>query len=77
MQAEREWIMSSKEASGAAQRTETLQDDRSATFDPHQPTDHRQDRPPVVMFDPHFGSPSSGGGRDSRDFDEMMWEHAA
>jgi hypothetical protein len=33
----------------------------------------RQDRPPVAAFDPH----ASGGGRETSDFDEMMWDSAA
>jgi hypothetical protein len=61
----------------ATQMVEPVQDDRLAPFDPYRPTDHWQARPPVVAFDPHFGSLSGGSGYDSRDFDEMMWERAA
>jgi hypothetical protein len=37
----------------------------------------RQDRPPVAAFDPYFGPHASGGGRETSDFDEMMWDSAA
>lgn len=60
--------MNDQDTHGAAQTAEPVQDDRR--------TDHRQDRPPVAAFDPHFGSLSSGG-RESSEFDEMMWESAA
>ena len=60
--------MNDQEGRGAAKTAESSQDDHLAP--------QRQDRPPVDAFDPHFGS-RSGGGRDSSDFDDMMWERAA
>jgi hypothetical protein len=65
--------MNSQEMRGTAHPAEPVQDDRLAAFDPYRPTDHHQDRPPVVAFDPYFTSSSSG----SRDFDELMWKRAA
>ena len=60
--------MNNQEVRGRTHPAEPVQDDRLAPFDPHRPTDHRQNRLRVVAFDPHFGSPSSG----SRDFDELV-----
>ena len=60
--------MSDQETGGAIQPAETVRDDH--------PAERRPERPPVAAFDPHFGSLSSGG-RQSSDFDEMMWERRA
>ena len=60
--------MKDQEGRGRPRRRNRAQDDHLAP--------QRQDRPPVDAFDPHFGS-RSGGGRDSSDFDDMMWERAA
>ena len=35
----------------------------------------QEKRPPVVFFDPYFGSPGAASEHAS-DFDEMMWERA-
>ncbi|HKG76274.1 MAG TPA: hypothetical protein VKA90_02030 [Beijerinckiaceae bacterium] len=60
--------MSDQETRGAIQPAEIVRDDH--------PAERRPERPPVAAFDPHFGS-LSGGGRESSEFDEMMWESAA
>lgn len=52
---------------GGAGDASSVQDDRP----------NMQDRPPVIAFDPHFGSRSGGDRRDTSDFDEMMWERVA
>lgn len=57
--------MNDQDTSGAD--TSSVQDDRADV----------QDRPPVIAFDPHFGSLSGGDRRQSSDFDEMMWERVA
>ena len=59
--------MSDQETRGAIQPAEIVRDDH--------PAERRPERPPVAAFDPHFGSLS--GGRESSEFDEMMWESAA
>ena len=60
--------MSEQETRGAIQPAEVVRDD--------YPVERRPERPPVPAFDPHFGSLSSGG-RQSSEFDDMMWESAA
>ena len=39
----------------------------------HRDNHHRQDRPPVTSFDPHFGSRPNSNRPHRGDFDEMLW----
>ena len=39
----------------------------------HRDNHHRQDRPPVASFDPHFGSWPNSNRPHRSDFDEMLW----
>jgi hypothetical protein len=39
----------------------------------HRDNHHRQDRPPVTSFDPHFGSWPNSNRPHRGDFDEMLW----
>src|SRR3954470_14209321 len=64
--------MNNQEAPGASKKVDPLHDGSPAVFDPYGPTDHtdhRQDRPPAVVFDPYFGKLP----RDSRNFDTVTW----
>jgi hypothetical protein len=39
----------------------------------HRDNHHRQDRPPVTSFDPHFGSRPNSNRPHRSGFDEMLW----
>ena len=49
--------------------------DLPSTAEDQDSRQRRQERPPVLPFDPYFGSPNSAS-EHIRDFDEMMWERA-
>jgi len=64
--------MNNQEAPGTSKKVDPLHAGSPALFDPYRPTDHkdhRQDRPPAVVFDPYFGKLP----RDSRTFDTVTW----
>ncbi len=61
--------MSDQDTRGAIEPHETVNHDH--------PAERRPERPPVPAFDPHFGSLPVDDGRESSDFDDMMWERAA
>ena len=64
--------MNNQEVPGASKKVDPLHDGSPAVFDPYEPTDHtnhKQDRPPAVVFDPYFGKLP----RDSRNFDTVTW----
>ena len=64
--------MNSQEIPGASRKVDPLHDHSPAVFDPYGPADHthhRQDHPPVVLFDPYFGKLP----RDNRNLDIVTW----
>ena len=62
--------MNDQETRETTQTAVPVQTDHRAVSAPYRAADY-QGRPLVVAFDPYFVSPSR------RDFDEIMWEHAA